>query len=229
MKVAIMQPYIFPYMGYVQLVNYVDSFVLYDDANYIKGGYINRNNLLYNGKSKRFTFPVISASPNKKISELTFTSNLHKPLEFIRHAYSRAPNFPAIFNLIEGVLQATEKSITSVCENGLTSIFKYLGLEVTILRSSNINYDRTLSAADKLIAISKIIGASNYVNSAGGMDLYDREYFSDKCCELSFLEMEDFQYRQGRSEFVGNLSIIDILMWCEKSDVVKALENYRIR
>lgn len=223
-----MQPYIFPYVGYVQLVNYVDSFVLYDDANYINRGYINRNNILYNENSKRFTLPVISASQNKKISELRFSSNLQKPLEFIRHAYSRAPYFPNIFKLVEDVLTAPDKSITSICENGLKSIFKYLDLEVTILRSSNLNYDRTLSPADKLIAISNILGASNYVNSAGGMALYDREYFSDNCCELSFLEMKDFRYQQGRSEFVANLSIIDILMWCEKRDVVKALTNYKI-
>jgi hypothetical protein len=223
-----MQPYIFPYLGYVQLANYVDKFVLYDDANYIKGGYINRNNLLYNGKSKRFTLPVISASPNKKISELSFANNLQKPLEFIRHAYSRAPYFQDIFRLVENVLTAPEKSITGVCENGLNSIFAYLDLEVTILRSSSLNYDRTLSAADKLLSISNALGASNYVNSSGGVDLYDKEYFSDNRCELSFLKMKDFKYRQGQSEFVANLSIIDTLMWCEKRDVVEALTHYKI-
>lgn len=228
MKVAIMQPYVFPYLGYIQLVNYVDSFILYDDANYIKGGYINRNNILYNGISKRFTLPVVAASPNKKISELSFTNDLHKPLEFIRHAYSRAPNFSSIFNLVENVLTTQEKSITSVCENAVNSIFAYLDLEVTVLRSSNLPYDRTLSAADKVIAISKTLGAAIYVNSAGGMDLYDRQYFSDNCCELSFLKMKDFRYHQGRNGFVANLSIIDILMWCEKRDVVKALSNYKI-
>ena len=228
MKVAVMQPYIFPYIGYIQLVNYVDCFVLYDDATYIKGGYINRNTILYDGKPKRFTLPVISSSSNKKISELRFSSNLHKPIELIRHAYSRAPNLKNILKLVEDVLTAPDNSITSVCEDGLNSVFRYLDLEVNILRASDLKYDRTQSAADKLLAISRILGASNYVNSSGGKGLYDREYFSRNHCELSFLEMKPFQYQQGRSEFVPNLSIIDILMWCDKTDVVKALENYEI-
>lgn len=223
-----MQPYIFPYIGYFQLANYVDHFVLYDDANYINRGYINRNSILYNGRPKRFTLPVISSSQNKKISELRFTDDLHKPLELIRHAYSRSPNFENVYKLAENVFTTSERSITIVCENALNAIFDYLNLKVRILRSSKLNYDRTLGAADKLIAISRSLGASSYVNSAGGIALYDKEYFSKNRCELSFLEMRPFKYPQGQSEFVPNLSIIDILMWCEKRDVVEALANYKI-
>jgi len=223
-----MQPYIFPYIGYFQLINYVDTFVLYDDVNYINRGYINRNYILHAGESKRFTLPIISASQNKKILELNFSDDIRKPLDFIRRAYSKAPEFPRIFKLVEDVFTSPDKSITTVCEKAMKSVFRYLNMEATLLRSSELSYDRTLSAADKLIAITKSLGASSYVNSAGGKALYDKEYFSDNHCELSFLEMKPFNYEQGHAEFVPNLSIIDILMWCEKRDVVRALNSFII-
>lgn len=223
-----MQPYIFPYIGYFQLINYVDVFVLYDDVNYIKRGYINRNNILYGGKSTRFTLPVISASQNKKIFELEFSNDIRRPLELIRHAYSKAPEFSKVFKLIEDVFTSPDRSITTVCERAITSVFRYLDMETNPIRSSELSYDRTLSAADKLIAITKCLGASNYVNSAGGKTLYDKEYFARNHCELSFLEMNSFHYDQGRTEFVPNLSIIDILMWCKKPDVTRALNTFMI-
>ena len=70
MKLAIMQPYIFPYLGYFQLLNSVDHFVFYDDVNFIKGGWVNRNQLLINNQNKFFTVPlkkIISFTPINEV------------------------------------------------------------------------------------------------------------------------------------------------------------------
>ena len=73
MKVAIMQPYFFPYIGYFQLINAVDKFIIYDDVNYINRGWINRNQVLINGKESYITVPLKDASQNKLIKDITIS------------------------------------------------------------------------------------------------------------------------------------------------------------
>ena len=77
MKLAIMQPYFFPYIGYFQLIAAVDKFVIYDDVNYIKRGWINRNNILVNNQSFLFSIPLISASQNSKINEIKISEDVN--------------------------------------------------------------------------------------------------------------------------------------------------------
>ena len=94
MKVAIMQPYLFPYIGYYQLIKAVDSFVLLDDVNYIKKGWINRNRILLNGSPHLFTMPLEKASQNKKNCDLClkgeFGTWIERFLITFQHAYASA-------------------------------------------------------------------------------------------------------------------------------------------
>ena len=83
MTVAIMQPYLFPYIGYWQLIHAVDTFVIFDDVNYIKKGYINRNNILVNGQKQTFTLELMSASQNKLINDIDIGNNIEKVMESI--------------------------------------------------------------------------------------------------------------------------------------------------
>ncbi|MCE7648612.1 WbqC family protein [Vibrio fluvialis] len=224
--IAVMQPYIFPYLGYYQLVNLVDVFVLYDDVNFIKGGYINRNNILVNGAAQRFTLPVPGASSNKKICELSFSLDAKKILKTISQAYSKAPFYSDVYPLIEMALQSEDRSIASVCQLGIKSVFDYLGVEKKIIKSTDLSYDRGASPADRLIEITKSFEDSIYVNSIGGQALYDKGYFYGRGVELKFLKMKSIQYTQSEAEFIPNLSIIDVLMWCEPKFVKKLLNEY---
>ena len=70
MKLGIMQPYYLPYIGYWQLLNAVDKYVIYDDVNFIKGGWINRNRILNNGVVQYFNVPMIGSSPFKLINQI---------------------------------------------------------------------------------------------------------------------------------------------------------------
>lgn len=224
--IAVMQPYIFPYLGYYQLVSVADVFVLYDDVNFITRGYINRNNILVDGAAQRFTLPVPGSSQNKKIFELNFSPDTKKILKTISQAYSKAPFYRDVYPLIEMVLQAEDRSITSVCQLSIKSVFDYLGVEKKIIKSTDLAYDRGASPADRLIEITKSFEDSVYVNSIGGQVLYDKEYFDARGVELKFLRMKSIHYSQGEDEFIPNLSMIDVLMWCEPTFVKKLLSEY---
>lgn len=227
MKAAVMQPYLFPYIGYYQLVCSSDVFVFYDDVNYIKRGYINRNAILLNGSAHRFTLPVPGASQNVLINTLKFSEDVSKILLTIDQAYKKSNYYSQIMPLIEKVLTQKDREITSLCMAGVEVVFDYLGLQKPkLLRSSDLKYDRSLSAADRLIEISKLNGCSVYVNSPGGRKLYNKEHFQEKGVKLQFINPEISEYSQNSGEFVPYLSMIDVLMWNEKSEAIKLLDSY---
>ena len=114
MRCAVMQPYIFPYIGYFQLACSVDYFVFYDDVNFIKRGFINRNNILANGAPLRITFPVVGASQNKLISELEFSLETQKLESTIHQNYSKAPYYRSVMPLIESTLHYNNRNIADL-------------------------------------------------------------------------------------------------------------------
>lgn len=103
MKIAVMQPYLFPYIGYFQLLNAVDMFVVFDDVNFIKKGWINRNNILVNRQKYLFTVPLKDASQNKLIKEVQIADDgwQEKFLKTVAQSYKKAEFFDEAFALIE--------------------------------------------------------------------------------------------------------------------------------
>ncbi|MCM8813875.1 MAG: WbqC family protein, partial [Candidatus Omnitrophica bacterium] len=99
MKLGIMQPYIFPYLGYFQLIGAVDKYVIYDDVNYIRSGWINRNYIIVNRRQYLFTICIDHASPFKLINELTIKDDFVKLSKTIELAYKKAPYFTEAFAL----------------------------------------------------------------------------------------------------------------------------------
>lgn len=224
MITAVMQPYLFPYLGYFQLINCSDNFIVYDDVNFIKGGYINRNYILSNGEKQRFTIPVPGASSNKKINELCFSTDVKKVLASIQQAYSKAPYFEEVYPLIEKVLKGKERSISNVCLQSYVEIFTYLGIKKNFFKSSDLEYDRKKSPAERLVELTKSFNSNKYVNTIGGKELYSKDYFKENGIELSFISSNLPPYVQGSKEYIAGLSIIDILMWCE-IDAIKGMLN----
>ncbi len=227
-KLGVMQPYLFPYLGYYQLVMAVNKFVFYDDVTFIKGGYINRNNILANGKAQRFTIAVPGSSSNIKIKDLNFDVNIKKTLKSIEQNYNKAPYFLDVFPLVKEVLVDSNRNVAHICSNSIKKVFNYLDIEKEFYTSSQLDYDKTLSAPDKLIAMSQKLGANDYINSPGGKDLYDKTYFHNRGVNLSFIEMQHCSYEQAENEFISHLSMIDVLMWNSKRDVRQLLTQYEI-
>ena len=223
MNLAVMQPYLFPYIGYWQLVDAVDIFIIYDDVNFIKQGYINRNNILEKQKAHLFTLELIGASPNKKINDIKIGENSNKLLRTITQNYSKAPFYKDVFPVLEEILNNEEKELSKFLGFSLVKIAKYLNIDTKFLYSSDIKNDKTFKAQDRLIEMSKILNATGYINSIGGIELYDKEVFSQNDINLSFLKTHEISYKQFNNEFVPNLSIIDILMFNDKEKIKEIL------
>lgn len=228
MRLAIMQPYLFPYLGYFQLIRATDAFVIYDDVNYIKGGWVNRNNILMQGRTHLVTLKLNNASSNKLINEIGIVEKRQKLLKTIQQCYSKAPHFNAVFPLIEHILMHSETNLARFLEHQLRKICDYLGLYPEWHVSSSLKKNNALRGQEKVLAICRELGASQYVNLPGGQLLYDPNAFSRLGIRLSFIQPKPVVYRQFGSTFVSNLSIIDVMMFNDKGQCAGLLGEHEL-
>lgn len=228
MTLAIMQPYLFPYIGYWQLINAVDTFVIYDDVNFIKQGYINKNNFLVNTKAQAFTLQLLGASSNKLISEIYVGNNNKKILKTIKQNYIKAPQFNRIYPIIEDILNQNEQNLAKFIGYSLSKISNFLEINTKIIYSSDVGKDCSLKAQYKVIDICRNLNAKNYINAIGGQELYSKEVFAKFNIELNFLDTNLPEYKQFENEFVPYLSIIDIMMFNNIEVISAFLEDYKL-
>lgn len=162
-----MQPYFYPYLGYFQLIAAVDIFVLYDDVNFIKNGWINRNRILINGLIKYFTFPLDQMSPFKKINETYVTKNIcvrKKMLRQIYYSYKNCDYFIPIYNMIENAIMSYGNNISHINYYSILDILSYLNIKTKIFLSSEIQYSRGNNIQDTIINIIKNFSCDTYYN-----------------------------------------------------------------
>lgn len=234
MKIAIMQPYVFPYIGYFQLIQAVDVFVFYDDVHFIKKGFINRNSILLNGIKYPFVIPCKSISQNKLIKdvELFFDErSKQKFLKTLKQAYKRAPYYDLIFPLIKDfIVKNTSRTISEFAIESVKLVANYLQIN-TQWSISSLSYtdSRGLAKEERLIQIAKKVQATSYINTIGGKTLYSKTCFERAGLELHFIESEYIVYPQFCNEFVPWLSIIDVMMFQSKEDIGFLLQNYKIK
>lgn len=228
MKLGVMQPYFFPYIGYFQLIHAVDAFVVYDDVNYIKGGWINRNYILSQGQRMRLTLQLIGASPNVLINQIQIGNNQPKLMKSISQSYSQAPMYSEVIALIEQIMSDEERNLAKFLNKSLRTLCTYLGLERDWYLSSELEKDVSLRGQQKILAICKELGAMQYINVPGGRDLYDHTSFEESGIQLSFIEPAITPYQQNCNEFVPHLSIIDVMMFNSQQQCRQRLQEYEI-
>lgn len=231
MKLAIMQSYFFPYIGYWQLMNAVDKFVIYDDVNYIKRGWINRNIIIENKKANYLTLPLIKPSQNKLINEITIfepQKSKEKLFKRIYTAYHKAPFYENIIDLLENIILNEETNLSKYLINSIKLINKYLEIKTTLILSSELEKDNIKKGRDKIIEICKKLNADYYINPIGGTKLYNKEEFARHNIKLSFLKTDDIKYQQFDNEFIPNLSIIDVMMFNSREKIQEMLEQYTL-
>jgi hypothetical protein len=235
MKTAIMQPYLFPYMGYFQLIHAVDQFVIYDDVNYIKNGWINRNQYLVNGQKKIFTLSLNKASSFKLIKDTYILDDENhrlrkKILKTLAMAYSKAPFYKMIFDLIEEIILYPNNNIAAYNENSIRKICSYLNIKTSLLISSALNMETLFVAQERVIEICLSLGTTLYINAIGGKSLYNQADFNKKGLELRFLRSNSdrIHYHQFNDKFVPGLSIIDVLMFNPVEGIQVFLQEYSL-
>lgn len=226
-----MQPYFLPYMGYFQLINAVDLFIVYDNIKYTKKGWINRNRLLQNGEDILFSLPLMNDSDSLHIDQRTLAPNFNPDtlLNQFKGAYRHAPYFAATYPLLEQIIHYEDTNLFQFLYYSIIKVCSHLGITTTFKISSNITINHTLKNQDKVIALCEAVGASVYVNAIGGIELYSRERFRKNSIDLRFIRSKFFEYSQFGNTFVPWLSIIDVMMFNPLSNVCAYLNtNYEL-
>lgn len=210
-----MQPYLFPYLGYFQLLAAVDEFVVYDNIQYTKKGWINRNRFLQNGKDVMFSVPLAKDSDYLDVRDRRI-ADAYEPASLLGRfagAYAKAPHYAEVRPLLEDVFAQDERNLFAFLHHGLVRTAAHLGVTTTIRVSSTVAVDHGLSGQDKVLALCSALGATTYVNAIGGVELYSRSDFAARGVELRFLQPLPVEYEQLGQPFVPWLSIIDVLMF----------------
>jgi hypothetical protein len=231
MKLAIMQPYFLPYIGYFQLINATDKFIIFDDVNYIKKGWINRNRILLNGKEYLFTIPLENASQNKLINEIDHSPGSAwkvKLLKTFHSSYNKAPMFTEVYPMLEKIIDFENSHLSTFISNSIVQICNYLKIKTHIVLSSS-QYDTTrLKGQEKILEICRKEHAGVYINPVGGFAIYQREAFNKEKVKLSFLNSKPIIYKQFGSDFIPFLSIIDVMMFNNKEKILGFLSEYEL-
>ena len=224
MTVAIMQPYFLPYVGYWQLMAAVDRFVVYDNIQFTKKGWINRNRFLRNGAAAVFTLPVKQGPHTSSVADRSIADDFEPAalLNPLAAAYRTAPFFDAVFPVIQQVVTAAPRNLFAYLHHSLTVVAQYLGIPTPIVVSSTVDADHGLAAEQRVLALCGALGATRYLNSIGGRDLYSARAFAERGIELKFLRPRLLPYQQYDHPFVAGLSIVDVMMF-NSSDAVREM------
>lgn len=227
MKIAVMQPYFLPYIGYFQLMSAVDRFVLFDNVQYVRQGWINRNRILQHNQPGVITLPLAKDSRFLAINDRHLSDNFIREnlLNQFIDAYRNAPYFHSIFPVVEEIINCSHENLSAYICHSLMILRQMLSLECEIMLSSDVAIDHKLRAQDKILSICSTLGAHTYINLPSGRELYDSESFQRQDINLQFIQPEYVCYRQFGAEFVPWLSIIDVLMFNSKNEVINFCQH----
>jgi len=231
MKLAIMQPYFFPYLGYFQLVFAVDKFIFYDDVNYIKGGWINRNNIIIKGEKKLITMNLNGSSASKNIKDIVVGKYNDKLIKTVEQSYSKAPFFEPVFSIFREILilSSSNTPISKIAGQSVIKVAEYLDIKTEFEYSSE-KYSNTkgMKKAERLIEICQRNNAMDYVNTIGGINLYSKLFFKKNDINLFFIRNSIQEYKQFGQKFIPFLSIIDVLMFNSVDNIKSMLSKYTL-
>jgi hypothetical protein len=234
MKLGIMQPYLFPYLGYFDLINRTDKWVVFDIVNYKPKSWMNRNRVLHPTNGWQYiSVPVEKKSRGTKMFDTTIVDVnaagdlIIKQLEHYKN--NRAPFTNQVINLIESSFEiGNTKSLVKLNVKALKNTCDYLGMDFDYSFCSEMDFElpQISHAGQWALEISALLGADEYINPPGGRDIFREEEFTARNIKLSFTKVEDFKYDCSPYTFVEHLSIIDVLMWNSPDKVKAALDSF---
>ncbi|MGV8921189.1 MAG: WbqC family protein [Pseudomonas sp.] len=227
-----MQPYLFPYLGYFQLIAAADIFVLGDDLQYIRSGWVNRNRILHNGEGKLITFALKRDRFDLPINQRQLSENFEEEarhlINLIHQSYARAPYFSQVMPLVERLVRFPVKNLALYIEHSIRELCTYLHVDTPILRTSDLHIGTPKNKQDRVVRIVKSFSCERFLYPIGGMDLYEHDFFAEQNLMLRFFKIDAIAYRQFREPFVANLSIIDVLMFNCVERVQELLSCYSV-
>lgn len=232
MRLGIMQPYFFPYLGHFALIANVDRWIVFDITQYTPKTWINRNRVLHPTSGANWvSVPLKNSSISIRIHEasvLDIAAAAKSTLGKLSHYRRKAPFARQVEEIVEATFAANGigESLVGLNVAGLDAVCAYLGVPFrrTICSEMNLHLPDQLGPGEWAPTIASLVGAETYVNPIGGRPLFRTEDFANRGVGLEFLRTEDFVYETGPFAFIPNLSILDVLMWNSPEVVRGALK-----
>lgn len=236
MKLGIMQPYFFPYLGYFSLIKYTDKWIVFDPVQYIERGWMNRNRIIHPNKPEDLyiNIPLQSHSRDILIKDVLISHNENYKEKILAQLYAsykkRAKYFHVVYDLVEDVLNQKVDKLVDLNVYSMKKVTEYLDIpfNYSIFSEMNLNIDKVNDAGEWALNISKALGVDEYINPPGGMELFDKKKFEENGIKLSFLKANLQQYPQKKPSFFEGLSIIDVMMFNDKKRINDMLNDYEI-
>jgi hypothetical protein len=238
MKLGIMQPYFFPYLGYFDLLNNVDQLIVSDLTQYVKESWINRNRILHPNKStwQYITVPVDKTSFRNSYLTPIMEIKAVKDKKWKRHILGQlshynkvAPCAEAIIDFVRQCLEVDEDFLSRLNVHILDQCAKLLKMDVQfrLMSELSIELDMKRGAEERILDLCESLGATEYVNLPGGRGLYHADVFTTRNIKLSFRNLTSLVYPTGPYHFEPNLSIIDVLMWNDSEEIKEYLDAHK--
>jgi len=234
MVLGIMQPYFFPYIGYWQLINHVDYFILLDDVQFMRHSWIYRNRILKpNGGWQYILVPLTKHHLKEKIKNVCAVSDTgwkKNILAQLEHYRTKARYFDETIQLTNEILTGINcKNISTINHTIINAFCTCFDIKTTVIMASEHEFDYSCihSPGDWALRISEQMGANEYINPWNGKDLFSRQKFERSDINLSFIKPDDITYNQQGS-FEPSLSIIDVLMFNGIQGTKDLLSHYTI-
>lgn len=234
MKLGIMQPYFFPYLGYFDLINITDRWVVFDSVQYIRHGWMNRNRILHPTTGWQYVIvPLASHGRDTLIREIKIKEGAdwkERIIGQIQHYKKRAPHFRFVDSLLRECLFGTRTRLLSKLNvECLAKVCEILGVSFQPLYFSEMCFSplHIEGPGDWALRVSEQLGTSEYVNPVGGEALFDRDKFKAAGISLTLRDPPRFEYRPRGYVFEPNLSVIDALLWNSPDEIRAFLEACR--
>lgn len=234
MRLGIMQPYFFPYIGYFSLIKNVDKFIILDDVQFIRHGWIERNRILKQaGGWQYIQIPLQKHTQKTLIRDIRVNNSNDWKSRIIAQLshYKRAPYYSEVISLLEELFEKEYEFITEIDMCAIKKVMEYLNISTPIELFSDMNIDiEPVQAADEwaLNICKSIEGVTEYWNPPGGQSFFQKRKYTENGIELCFQQIEISPYRQKESVFEEGLSIIDVMMFNSINEINEMLGRYRL-
>ncbi|VVE31964.1 hypothetical protein PMO31116_03660 [Pandoraea morbifera] len=233
MKVGIMQPYFLPYIGYLQLMNLVDKWVIFDDIQFIDKGWVNRNRILHPDEEKEWQFITLPLSKRGQFDKISALRVDHTAkwreqiLGKLTMYKKKAPFYKDAVAFVNQCFSATHDDLSAFLEHTLRTTARTFDMRCEFLTQSRAGFDTSQveTPGQWALEISKQLGADEYINPHGGVEIFDEAEYAANGVKLTFLKPTLTPYKQRREGFVPGLSIVDVMMWNSIDDIKAMLEN----
>ncbi len=235
MKLGIMQPYFFPYLGYFELIRRTDRWVVFDTAQYTRKSWMNRNRIHHPTDGWQYIHAPVRHAPLgaaiHSIQLLDRPGARDRLLRQLAHYQGRAPHYRQVENVVGNAFsRASDDSLLALNIATLASVCDYLEIPFHWQLASGIDLGPLPieHPGQWALRIATQLGASEYLNPPGGRDLFQPEEWRAANIRLRFTNLPTLRYACHPYPFIEHLSILDVLMWCSPAQVRDALSDHAL-